>query len=111
MTKRKDVMAAAYISLNSIGAARIAKRLLAERMAWRLALGVPQGFKIPEKPMPATLEDLEAELAEVSAELAKVTGARFAAPLGQEAEALGFNMVALRDRRWKLLALKKGRPE
>jgi hypothetical protein len=52
-------------SLNAWGLARIGRKILVERTAWRQALGVPEGFKISKKPLPTTREELEAELAEV----------------------------------------------
>jgi hypothetical protein len=79
----------------------IGKRIVAERDARREALGVPQGFKIPPKPLPSTLEELEAELAEVTAELEKVTAACFrdSSP-SQERESLGRHMLSLQYRLW-----------
>jgi len=68
----------------------IGKKILAERDARRQVLGVPQGFKIPPKPLPVTLEELEAELAEVTSKPQEVTASRFRDPSpSQEYESLG----------------------
>ena len=84
------------------------KRILAERDARRQALGVPQRFKIPPKPLPSTFEELEAELAEVTAKLEEVTAACFRdPPASQERESLGRHMLSLQYRLRKLLELKK----
>jgi hypothetical protein len=71
---------------------RLARHHRTKQMFWRQALGVPRGFWIPVA---------------VTSELEEVTAAHLRAPFGQESEGLGFHMVALRDRRWKLLALIK----
>jgi hypothetical protein len=80
----------------------ISERILANKRAWRTAVGVPQGFLIPEKPLPATEEAMRAEVAEISAEIEALTEARERAPLGQEAESLGFHLSKLHQQRWRL---------
>ena len=87
---------------------QIARRIVAERDAWRQALGFPQGFEVPPKPLPSTIEELEAELAEVMAKAEEVTAACFReAPPSQERESLARHMLALEYRNWQLRTLKK----
>jgi hypothetical protein len=86
----------------------IAKRIHAERAAWKSVLGVPQGLKIPKKPMPTTWEELGVELAEVMAKLEEVTAACLGdPPPSQERESLARHMRTLEFRMWELLTLKK----
>ena len=87
-------------------AIELARRVMAARGEWRSALGVPQGFEIPEKPLPATEEERLAELAEVRAKLDQVTAARLASPPGPECESLGHHLLALRHR-WVALKYNK----
>jgi hypothetical protein len=86
----------------------IDKRIVAERAAWKSALGLPQGFKIPKRPMPTTWEELGVELAEVTAKLEEVTAACLGdPPPSQERESLTRHMLTLQNRMWELLTLKK----
>jgi hypothetical protein len=84
-------------------AIKISRQIIAERKAWRSALGVPQGFQIPEKPLPATEAERLAEIAKVTEELDRVTMACIASPPGPECESLAHHMLWLRSR---LIALK-----
>jgi hypothetical protein len=105
MIKRAKVL---HRTHNSEYPIEIANRILAERAAWKSALGVPQGFEIPRKPMPTTWEELGVELAEVTAKLEEVTAACLGdPPASQERESLTRHMLTLQERLWELLTLKK----
>src|SRR5262245_22520730 len=96
------------VQLSAEGFAEIAKRITAERKAWRKALGVPQGFLIPEKPLPETEEECSAELAVVKMKQMEAYRACLGMPPGPEYESRALHMVLLRDRRVKLqCALKE----
>jgi hypothetical protein len=97
------------VQLTAYGFAEIAKQITAERKAWRKALGVPQGFEIPEKPLPKTEEECLAELEAVMRKESEVLKTVFSGmPPGPEYESAGLHMVVLRDRRWELeCALKE----
>jgi hypothetical protein len=101
MTKRKPIRG----QLTTEAMIAIAERILAEKEAWRAALGVPKGVLVPDEPtLPATEEELRAEVAEISAKIEAITEARERAPHGQEAESLGFHLTKLHQRRWRLWA-------
>jgi hypothetical protein len=105
MIKRAKVRHRTYIPEYLI---EIGKRIVAERAAWKSALGLPQGFKIPKKPMPTTWEELGAELAEVADKLEEVSAACLDDPAAsQERESLARHMRTLQYRMWELLTLKK----
>jgi hypothetical protein len=88
----------------------IARKLNAEERARRLALGVPQGFEIPEKPLPTTLEALEAELVEVDRIATESLHKRMATPRerqDQEYHAWGWAMHRAQYRLFKLQQLRR----
>jgi hypothetical protein len=88
---------------------RRAREIEAKERAWRAALGVPEGFLVPDKP--AAEEGLRAEVAEISAEIEAITEARDRAPLGQVAESLDFHLTKLHQRRWRLWTALKVRKD
>lgn len=92
-----------YVSLNADGFDEIAEKIQAERAAWRSALGVMRGFRIPEKPIPAGRTALEVELAIVTQQLTEAFRAMEALPPGQERQSQAFAMVSYRERRCLLL--------
>ena len=93
------------------------RRITAERAARRTALGVPQGFTIPDDPIPATAEECRAEMAIVERLEIDAYHLSISLPPGQERESAGAAMVHHRDRRWRLMCairdgdvVKKPRP-
>ena len=64
MSKRKTVLEldVVTISLSEYGYDMLRQKIAAERKAWREALGVPRGLSIPEKPLPDSAAERQAEL-------------------------------------------------
>jgi hypothetical protein len=91
------------VQLTGKAAVEISRRIAAKRTAWRQALGVPQGFAIPDKPIPATRAEIEAELAIVTNLALAAMRAKERLPPGPEHEAQALAMVKHRDRRVQLI--------
>ena len=72
---------------------------------------MPQGFQIPEKPLPKTEEECLAELAAVrKKEMEAYRACTSGMPPGPELESKGLHMVMLRERRVRLqCALRDGK--
>ena len=88
------------------------KRIEAKRAAWRAALGVPQGFLIPEPPLPATDAERRAELVIVTEREHQAYRSRMRLPPGPESESSGEAMIAYQFLRWRLMAaLRDGERE
>ena len=64
MTTRRTVLRQilGHVSLNGLGFIKLGEKVLATREARRIALSMPRGFEIPERPIPATRAEREAEL-------------------------------------------------
>ena len=92
-----------HVRLTGAAMVEICNNIAAERIAWRKAIGVPQGFDIPKKPFPPTAKECRAEIAE----LEKLEGDAYrlscSLPPGPERESAGNAMVFYRDRRWILM--------
>jgi hypothetical protein len=65
MSKRKtdlEIEEGMTSTLNEYGHYMLSQKFAAERKAWREALGVPRGLSIPEKPLPDSAAERQAEL-------------------------------------------------
>lgn len=91
-----------HFSFNAEGFQHICDRIKAKRLAWRVALGTPRGFDIPQKPIPSDKAELEAEHALVTEQQLEAFKAMQTLPSGQERESQAFAMIAYRERRWLL---------
>jgi hypothetical protein len=99
------------VQLTGKAAAEICARIAAKRAAWRQALGVPQGFPIPDKPIPTTMAEIEAELARVTELENAAFRASLRLPPGPEHESQALAMVAYRDRRVMLICALREAPQ
>lgn len=97
-----------FVQLTAEGAERISKRIEAKEAAWRTALGVPQGFLIPEPPLPATDAERRVKLAIVTELEHQAYLARLRLPPGPESESSCEAMVAYRNLRWRLMVALRG---
>ncbi len=119
MSKRKtgfvrhEIAEGMSVYLNDYGVNKIFRKIQAEREAWHDALGVTRGLSIPEKPLPESAEERQAELDAVTKEEMEVTQILIGPsrpPDGPECESLSRKMLDLRHRRWKLtVALRADR--
>jgi len=98
-----------HVRLTGGAMVEICNKIAAERAAWRKALGMPQGFDIPKKPVPATAEECPAEIVIVKRLEVEAYHLSISLPPGQERESAGNAMVFYRDRRWILMcAIRDG---
>ena len=115
MSKRKTVLEldVVTISLSEYGHYMLSQKFAAERKAWREALGVPRGLSIPEKPLPDSAAERQAELDALTKEhleIQQILLGPSRPPDGPECEALGRKMLDLGNRRSKLTwALRRDR--
>ena len=92
-----------HFSPSGHGFIAIAREIEAKEAIWRTELGVPRGFEIPEKPIPASRAEREAEHA-IARELeTSAFQASLALPPGPERQSQVVAMLALRDRRTRLM--------
>jgi hypothetical protein len=98
-----------YVSLTGEAMIAAAERIVAEEAAQRRALGVPDGFEIPPKPIPATNAECLAEIDELTELQREAYQIHISLPPGPECESAGAAMVFYRDRRvWLACAIRDG---